>query len=234
MITMAKKQIIQTIILINVFIYFTFLTIDSLAKNLYYPYSPYLKYTSIILCFFLTLLINDDGHDKKDTSLLQRALFFTVIADFFLVILNQATIGVFFFIFVQGIHIVRQCRKSNPPRRTLYKIFFFSVLCILLAITPFVQPIKIDPYLYLVSVVYAALLLTSLITAIGSQKSMPRKAYFLLVIGMCLFFLCDLNVALFNLVDNNKPSFFHQIPFGWLIWFFYLPSQILLSMSGYK
>lgn len=45
--------------------------------------------------------------------------------------------------------------------------------------------------------------------------------------GMILFALCDINVALTRIKSLNEISFS-------LIWIFYLPSQVLLSLSGYK
>ncbi len=42
--------------------------------------------------------------------------------------------------------------------------------------------------------------------------------------------MCDLNVGLYNIVAGGNIKFF----LGFLIWLFYLPSQLLLTLSGFK
>jgi hypothetical protein len=60
----------------------------------------------------------------------------------------------------------------------------------------------------------------------------------MVALGMFLFLACDINVALFNITKfvppTNEIIFKLQYTAFVLIWFFYLPSQILLSMSGYS
>jgi hypothetical protein len=78
------------------------------------------------------------------------------------------------------------------------------------------------------SAVYAAALTASLITAFIYRKNLPYPNSLILPLGMALFFLCDINVGLYNIVsaDNNI--------FWILIWVCYLPSQTLLALSAKK
>lgn len=54
----------------------------------------------------------------------------------------------------------------------------------------------------------------------------------MILIGMILFLLGDINVAMSYISKEISVSLGNN--FSLLIWVFYLPSQALLSLSGYK
>lgn len=222
---MTKKILIKNIVLISVLIYFIFLSIDIITKNTASIHSSYLKYTAICLCFTLTLLINHHGYNNKDTLLLQMAFFFTLIADFFLVILNWPTPGVFTFIFVQTMHKLRHLVKYRLSKKNIF--IFLVINLILLLFFPLLPHGTIPFHLYLISVFYGSLLSINLIDSIKTLngKANSKENSLFIALGMFLFFMCDINVALFNIIDNNITGFF--------IWLFYFPSQLFLSLSGY-
>ncbi|NFL72632.1 hypothetical protein FDB83_09060, partial [Clostridium sporogenes] len=89
------------------------------------------------------------------------------------------------------------------------------------------------------ALIYFLLIIHSLVRAYRTfdNNFFEKKNCSFISIGITLFFLCDLNVAFSNIsfyllsikyVENLENVF---LP---LIWFFYLPSQILLSLSGEK
>jgi hypothetical protein len=234
---MKKDDIIKKLIVAVIIIYIIFLFTDIGFRNVGNCYSTILKFSSIILCFFIVLLIGNDGIDKMDKSLVQLARFFTVLADLFLVILNNFQIGIGCFCIVQFIYILRHGRGKafkNTAAILLVTIAIASLIYIKVPIP------NIDKSMYIVALLYASLLINSVIMAATtySRKVYSKFSCTLIAVGMILFFMCDFNVALYNLIDfydielirvNNK-----EFLVGFLMWFFYLPSQLLLTLSGFN
>ncbi|MCY6369176.1 lysoplasmalogenase family protein [Clostridium ganghwense] len=222
---MLKKYINfkNTIILVIIFIYINFLIIDLQGGD-----PRLLKYVSILLCFVLVLLIGDRGIDKKDTILLQVALFFTTMADLNLVILKNFILGITAFCIVQIIYIIRHSRKIILNKSN-FIVFLLESIVILGLVIMLNIPFYEDKALYIVASIYSILLITSVYMAFGTIKRgvySKRNSYFIMN-GMVLFLLCDINVGLYHIGKIQYIS-------GLLVWFFYLPSQLLLSLSGYK
>ncbi|HCQ88645.1 MAG TPA: hypothetical protein DIU45_01360 [Clostridium sp.] len=99
--------------------------------------------------------------------------------------------------------------------------------------------IKID-ILFAVVLFYAICLIISIRKAIKVCKNnlYPYPNKYMIAYGMILFILCDINVALYNVTEVTGISWtfidiVHNIT-GLLIWLFYVPSQLLLSLSGYN
>jgi hypothetical protein len=235
---MKKRSILFTIIILQLIIYLTFLYIDFKNTGANNHMSITLKYSGILLCFLTALLTDGDGHSKRDTLLLQLGLFFTTLADFNLLILNQFIIGVTLFCVVQTIYILRY----NP--RLKMNFIFISLVTILIVL---ILGLCIDSKtpgsrisLYLIAILYGILLILSVINALLTckRKVLPGYSCCLVSIGMILFLLCDINVGLYNILSiyNGKTVFVYYLTSlsGNLIWLFYFPSQVLISLSGYK
>lgn len=210
---MNKKNLILFPILIC---YILFLCLDS----------DLLKYASVLLCFVNALLTGNESFEKKDTALLQAAMFVTVIADSFLLFTNYYLLGVCLFCIVQLIYIIRHSRYSKFHTNifTLSGAVFMSVAVIEVMRSGFVEKAIV-----IAGCLYAFLTLFSVYTAFraAQQKRYPKKTIALINVGLWLLLLCDINVALFNTIAPNHIT-------GLIIWFFYLPSQLLLSMSARK
>lgn len=210
-------------IVIIMFLYVNFLVIDLRGGD-----SRGLKYISILLCFILSLFIGHRGNDKIDTTLLQGALFFTAIADLNLVILNKFISGISVFCIVQIIYILRHSRNIILSKRNI-ALFFSEGIFVLGLVIMLNIPFYEKKALYIIALMYSILLVTSVGMAFGTIKRgfySKTNSYFILI-GMILFLLCDINVGLYHIGKIQNIS-------GILIWFFYLPSQLLLSLSGYK
>lgn len=237
-----KFLIIKSILCVELIIYGSFIYLDFTAK--YKPvYSIVLKYIGIWLCFIIALLIGNSGHDNKDTKLLQLAFCFTVLADLFLLVLNYNSLGIFVFCFVQVTYILRHSR-GRKQKCGFYKLIISLIL--IAAVTKL-----LISYLHLANIawnnenniviilgsMYLFLLSCSLLKA---WKTLSGKFYskytsFLISIGMTLFFLCDINVGISDIASSVIVNGTHIEYFsGFLVWIFYLPSQVTLALSGYR
>lgn len=224
-----KRYFIKVNIIIILSIYLIFLYLDFASRDLRNIYSINLKYLTIVLCFILSLLINSNGHDRVDTRLVQMSRFFNLIADYFLVISCDFGMGIFFFILVQVTYIIRHTRSTNRKYKNF--IFFIIALTIILVITSRIEIPSIEKDIVKLAAIYAVLLITSLYCALGtiSRSTYSKNTSFLIALGMFLFFMCDFNVGLYNILKESNISF----SVGYLIWLFYLPSQFLLTLSGF-
>lgn len=239
-----KKKARLSLIICITTLYFLILIIDVLYGNISSNISILLKYLCILLCFSISLLIGKDYIYKEDCFLLQTGLFFTLCADFCLLIKNNFICGILFFCGVQSIHIIRYSKSINSKytkskisnkNRIIIKALIISLLVILILIIPSLN----EKILFIIGIIYAALLLTSTFRGIKTinHSVYPKRNAYLIGIGMILFLLCDTNVALNFILQNYQIGSLStmNIKFlvSYLIWLFYIPSQLLLSLSGH-
>ncbi len=234
--------ITNVIVAIILILYVLFLIMDfyNVKANIS---TRHIKYLCILLCFLLSILstkklcivTNIDIVNHRDIVLLQFAMFLTVIADLCLVILDFYTIGVVFFCFVQITYCVRYTTNSIETTLGKFFIIFLFIVCLYIIGGFFIGQINI---LLPILSFYSICLLSSVTKGIKVWKKnlYPSPNKYMIVFGMILFLLCDICVAL-----SNIPVFLHfiggvMISFqqitSFLIWVFYLPSQLLLSLSG--
>lgn len=228
-----KKFVIEKLLYAILIIFIAFLLTDIIFRYKVNLYSIYLKYSTIVLCFIISILIGKDGYNNRDTILVQFARFFTLLADYYLLVINDFKLGVLCFCIVQIIYIIRH----SLMEKKIYKNVFFMIIAFLVAIifSIIVNINYFDKELLSLGSLYAALLITSVYCGVSTLKRgyYPRKGALVISIGIILFLFCDLNVALFNIVRYIGFSKYEFLT-GFLIWIFYLPSQILLTLSGYK
>ena len=189
-----------------------------------------LRYTTVILvCLFCV------SFAEKSLSFLftQIALFGTVVADFFLVYLDeiQQLPAMIFFSVVQLAYFLRLYYEDiNRTRRKAHVIVRAAISVAIILITLAVLGESADA-VALVSMFYYANLALNAIFAFISFKKNPIFA-----IGLLLFILCDTVIG-FSLIDEYLPlsedSFIYKIisPGFDLAWAFYLPSQALIAVS---
>ena len=203
--------------------YILFISIDFIEFN---PFnlSAKLKYLSIWICFGITLFrffsINRPGcsMEKKIGWINITAFFFTLSADYFLLFTEQYGLGITLFC---GVHIARSYLFSTLKKRTeiiFWEAFFASLIFFVCR-----------SFIIAIASFYGFLILT--VTMMSFRKltfladRYPVSKY-LLRFGMILFCLCDICVAVYNFPGS---SYFISRLSGFLIWFFYLPAQLLLS-----
>lgn len=181
------------------------------------------KFISIVLCFSISLFTGINKINKKDVILLQFGLFLTVLADLFFLILYNNELGVAIFCIVQILYSIRyDIDKASLIIRNF--IIIFIIVAILYVVVSILIK-EVDVILF-IGLYYSICLITSVWKAINVyiNKVFPSTNRYMVVYGMILFLLCDINVLLYNIIGftNSKR----------LIWLFYIPSQILLSLSG--
>lgn len=167
-----------------------------------------LCYSAIVVAFlFAVPFLNAD---LKDNAFILAALFFTLIADFFLVIKYGATheyvyqcLGVSAFFVVQFfyfLYLEKTGRKENFLRNVLIRLALSLVFA---AVSVVVLKEKTN-YLSIVSVVYYTWLLINLVMAFSHGKKT-----LILAVGLVFFAFCDLWVGL-----QNANGVFFTIPEG--------------------
>lgn len=177
------------------------------------------RFPAIVLCFLFALL-------QKPKSLITAALFFTVLADLCLVVFDpvQRLWGMVFFSAVQILYAIYLHRGRVLLSIRLILIVAAEMITILVLR-------KDTDALALVSLFYYANLIMNLICAfMANHKRMG--------IAFILFLLCDTVIGLQVMGALYLPiaegSLLHAIlsPGFDLAWFFYLPSQVLLSLEN--
>ena len=171
----------------------------------------------------------------RDENLLRIAMLFTLAADYYLVALDEIKqlegmiffSGTQFFIFL---HLI--LRDESAKSRKAHIITRLTLIAVLAVATLIVLGDNTDA-LALISVIYYANLLTSMIFAPRDKQGGK-----LLALGLLLFALCDINVGLAALNDMYVGGF----PEGSILynlinadvdlaWIFYLPSQTIIPLT---
>lgn len=232
-----KSMTLKSILLIISIFYVSFLYMDFLSIRSYIS-TDIIKFISILLCFLIGLLTGKDAINIRDKHLLQVGLFFTLMADLCLLILDYFVLGIALFCMVQITYFVRYEVNESGKSSVVRFLILFEVLVILYIVAKFFF-VRI-PFLFLIALFYSICLISSVMKAIKIFKknmfSYPNKH--MIVFGMILFLLCDINVAIYNMPRFLDLSGYFTEGFyntsQQLVWLFYLPSQVLLALSGYK
>lgn len=188
-------------IILESIIYIVFIALDIINV-----YSSFIKYLGIILCLIYVL-----SNNKKDYYL---SSFFTLIADLFLLMLDSYYyIGILFFIVVQY-RYASIINKLNSKYTKSFSIIRLSI-CLIGVIVLFIT-MNLSLTNVLVIIYFSNLLLNAF-------QSISTKNI-LLILGLFLFLGCDICVGIHN-ISNGKTIA------DILMWIFYLPSQVLISLS---
>lgn len=227
----VKILIVKLVLFIELIIYCAFIYIDY-TNNFKTVYSSVLKYFGILLCLFLSILIGSNGHDKMDTIFLRLAIFLTALADLCMIILGLNELGIMIFCLVQITYIIRHRRAIE--RRYNLNFLVVTIIFIILIVISLANNLLIEDLGYegikkvtlIIGFIYAVILLYSVYTGWKTLKGAfyPMYSRYLVAVGITLFLLCDINVAL-SVISKDLSI---------LIWIFYLPSQALLALSGYN
>lgn len=210
-----EKPVLFSLLIPIFLLYATFLWLDVTALG-YGLSVPYLKYASIVLCLILGgtgFVLSINKHDSAHVFL---ALSLTVVADAFLLLYHRHTVGIFVFMLVQLIYIKRY------DENVFKKVVWLVPIALILNVFGVGNPRNIF------ALTYGALILTTFVTTFKTTLPMPNVRY--VQIGMVLFILCDIHVALFNILPRSA-SYFGIASVA--IWFFYVPAQVLLALSGW-
>ena len=192
-----------------------------------------LCFSSIVLSFLFSLFLSLKNREA-DTAITAVALLFTVISDFFLVVMSPAirVPAMFSFSFAQICYFLRIYRDTESRReRSVHLWVRFCAAIVFLVACPIVLREKTD-LLSMVSVFYFANLLANLVFAF-----MHYKRSLLFPLGLLFFIMCDLFVGLSVMselyFEFSESSLIYRITHTELdlIWLFYVPSQTLIPLS---
>ena len=186
------------------------------------------EFSAIVLCFLFALTML-----QKKTVLLVCGLFFTVCADFCLVLCDpiRQLGGMVAFLLVQILYAVK---LQHVKRRKGFLIARLLLIVIVQIVTVCILGEKTDA-LALISMCYYVNLVVNIAESFAQFSNSP-----LFAIGLVLFLLCDtvigLQVAAEGYLPIAEESWLHNLIFSdfHLSWFFYLPAQALIALSGGK
>lgn len=243
--TAGKKEItsnyrmVYCFLFVEMLCYFSFLFLD-IFKGTYenlLQVSLWIKWISVIGCFSFVAFHKAPAYRKKEKSVVSAALFFTVIADLFLLLTDWNIVGVLCFIIVQTLYFYRLMMWNEEiafGKRIVGRILSSVVIFFLALLIGNVRNIEfVAVILYIVSLVDNITISASLyFYHVGSKRK--SGCFFT---GLCLLFLCDVQVAIYNInmfLDIREiPMLSNMIAFAEVaMWMFYLPSQVLIALSG--
>jgi len=234
---MKGRKLRYSFIILQLVLYISFLFLDIQGGN--YVLSNYIKFTVVALCLLYVFIY---GYKNFDSQLLflRLALIFTLISDIQLLLLDNYNYfyGVLTFILAQEFHGIRISILDNSKVRyikdftvrLLYQSLTGLAICLLL----WVANVQINGLLA-ASVFYFICMLTNTVRSLKlTVRNKERKDIRLLAIGMVLFLLCDINVGLFNLSAFLPVGPVYDKIYALssiLMWTFYAPSQVFISLS---
>ena len=219
---LSDKRIFALLCL-NAVLYVFFLAIDAGAalRGSAGSGSPWLfaadclKYAGIISCLFICLFAL--SQERRNAARLQIfVLAFTLTADFFLLFTGFFTLGMLIFL---GAHICALIRYR--PRFILPACVCAGIVSLTLGAFMGFPPQAFIPC------AYAVLIISVTISTFFAEQ--PRLNAIFSRLGMCLFIVCDINVAIFN---SASPELTLHAVSSVLMWAFYLPAQTLLALSA--
>lgn len=245
-----KKAVLKiAFILIELILYGIFMYLDifvSQKANL----SMYIKFFSIFLCFLFVMLYYRTSNQAKEEGyyqtnkehlgihILRVAMFFTLLSDLFLLVLDYYTAGVFTFIIVQLLYLIlisSWISSGKMIRTVLMRVIGTGLVAVLILIIYHFQETDVKSEL-IFAVYYFILFASNAMDAIGILFRSKRKTRILFACGLLAYFLCDINVGIFNLKDylTIDETIYTQIYNFSVIamWMFYLPGQVLIALSG--
>jgi hypothetical protein len=187
------------------------------------------EYSAIALCFITLLLLSIR---QSDWLMVVLGMTFTLIADFFLVILGDyQVLAMIAFCGTQIAYLIRLHLSENKKlpymKETRLFLFLFWQLMAFLVFKNF------SNVLVIITLTYLSFLLGNIIHAFRIGKK-----FRLFAIALVLFLLCDIFIGLNEgeeLLMISPDSFL-----GWIIdiplnmaWLFYIPSQVMIVLSVY-
>lgn len=163
-------------------------------------------------------------------------MLFTAFADFCLVVLSPSprVIAMLFFSVAQLCYAVRLALSESDKKAVCYHIIARGSATLVLELAMLAVLGSSADALTVITMFYFANLAVSLFIAFFREKNI------LFQIGLLCFILCDIFVGLGVLISDyitvSETSFLYKITHTGIniIWFFYIPSQTLISLSILK
>lgn len=218
---LIKNRPVCILLMMLAAVYLSFITVDLFFAGLG-QLSTFMKYWGVLLCLAIAMFLNSGAWDKRDSALLVVTLFLTCLSDLFLLVLERAVPGLVIFCIVHLMYIRRYKPTFFKPAAAI--VVFATAGCLM-------AEILIDgfPIIVILGCLYGVLIVA--VTMFALAAPLPQVNRRLVTVGMTLFLLCDIHVALFNTLAASN-SYYPLASF--FMWLFYLPAQVLLALSGYN
>lgn len=193
-------------------VYLAFLALDLTGRG---AAAVPVKYGGVLLCVLFALVCALRGGDR----LVPLALALTAGADWFLLVRNDHyAVGIALFLCVQTVYYLR-LRRNGISAAYLLRAGLALAAGLGLYALSLASPVN------LLAALYFSQLLSN--TVLAWMKKGRRWRIF--AVGLTLFVGCDVCVGLFNTLPAVSPLY-PAVSVG--MWFFYLPSQVLIALSG--
>ena len=216
--------------------YIVFLILD--ISTYHVKLSSTIKLLSIGLCL-IWLILNFISAKKRGESKslihsykwMAIIMTFTFTSDIFLLFTSKYTVGIATFILVQLFYAFRL--RNVKLKNALGLVFMCSAFLVLMILMSFKFGSSFSDNFMLVEVIVYALLFLSNLFLYG-KRSKENMQYRWMFIGLCLYAVCDLQVAIYNMPSSfTVPSLLTEISAVGM-WLFYLPGQVILTLSADK
>lgn len=211
----------------NIIFLFVEVVLFSISQFSDTEYVDELHYTGIVLSFLFAIgfFLALQGKERKK-GIVVLGMFFTCIADYFLILLNDYfVVGVLFFFLTQICYFLYLSRECSSRERTVLVIRRVAIvaaagLLIMLGIRQF-SGLVLAVSFYIIT--FAG-------NVVIGWKRYPKQLF---SIGLVLFFCCDICVGLSNsgLAKVEGVVVPYASVFRWLIYLFYMPSQVCIALS---
>ncbi|MDE7163404.1 MAG: lysoplasmalogenase [Clostridia bacterium] len=192
-----------------------------------HPDDPvYVKYAGVILCLVVSAVMIWFYRDR-DAVVLTCAFFFTVVSDMFLLVLDDLLeIGVATFIIVQFVYLYRLYadRLKKIWITLVARAVVFVVVISLLAGLATVNLLIAEVTIYIV------MLVANCVDAFLLSKRGIKNILF--AVGLVLLLCCDICIGLYQggMIGIDLPAKTANTIQS-LIWIFYMPSQVLITLT---
>lgn len=235
---MTKTRTILMTIYISLFlvaeiVLFSFIEFIPSTENVYI-----LEYVGICLCCLTGLIVF--LRTKTNFNLfVSIALIFTLIADTFLVLIGHFDLNITFqslamtsFSLCQLAYLVAIQLIKKSKKELMISIAIRVILFVALEVIAAIILKSSFNYLIFISLFYLSQLVVNIVFSF-----LHVRTHLLLTLGLLLFLGCDFFIGLGYLADIMQLPADHfvrsliSVNFNFA-WLFYLPSQILLSLSG--
>lgn len=220
---LRKNYLLIIFYIIEAFLYASFLVFDFYNTGV----AEYIKYSSILLCLLASLIIIASKKSNFCALFTFLALVFTCVSDYFLLLAHDNStyiLGVFTFFIVQIFYFLIILKRRNFDKFKLELLIRLLVIILIMIICLVIK----QNALTTIALSYFSQLFINFISSLFLIKKNKKNAIF--SIALFLFICCDIFVGLNNLTFNDQTLIF---AFYYLMWLFYLPSQVILSTNTY-
>ncbi|MDE6557738.1 MAG: hypothetical protein K2K39_01385 [Clostridia bacterium] len=225
-----KNIVLLVFIAVEAAIYITF---NILSATL--PDDPiYLKYAGVLLCLAFAGASIYFERDK-DAVILTVALVFTAISDLFILVLNTYyQIGLITFIATQSVYLYRMYVDRIKKIKITLVVRALAAALLMAVMDVMMKEAGGLNFMIAEVCIYIVMLVGNVVDAFILVNKSAKNIVF--AVGLLLFLGCDICVGLDNaaMVVSSLDLGSAARAVNFLIWVFYLPSQVLIACTAKK